>query len=134
MVIAAFVVRRGVLPVGVIVGVRLVFMPVAILVMRERHALSAHDRGHALDGNGQGQQQQSKKPEERLRHQRDCSAVVLSAIRRPGSIRRISMVRMMRVDHRVTLAAADQPAVDGKRRDRRHSERERKTAPEQRAG
>lgn len=67
MVIAAFVVRGGVVPIGVIVGV--VCLPACILVMRERHALSARDRGQALDRNGQGQQQYSGEPPERVRHQ-----------------------------------------------------------------
>ena len=70
MVIAAFVVKGGVVPIGFIVGVSMVFLPGPILVMRERHALSARDRGQALDRNGQGQQQYSKKLEEGLRHQR----------------------------------------------------------------
>ena len=70
MVMAAFVVKRGLVPVGAVVGVGVVFLPVAILVMRERHALRARDCGHALERNGQGQQQHSKKAEEGLRHQR----------------------------------------------------------------
>ena len=77
MVIVAFVAmrertvrRRGVVPIRVIVGVSVVFLPAGILVMRERHALSARDCGQALDRNGQGQQQHGKKAEERLRHQR----------------------------------------------------------------
>lgn len=81
MVIAAFVLSGGVVPIGVIVGMSVVFLPGPVLVMRERHALSARDRGHALDRNGQGQQQHGNKPEERLRHQRDCNALVLRAIR-----------------------------------------------------
>jgi len=68
--VIAFFVSGGVVPIGVIVDVSVVFLPASILVMRERHALSARDRGHALDRNGQGQQQHSNKPEERLRHQR----------------------------------------------------------------
>ena len=67
MVIVAFVVKGGVVPICVIVGV--VCLPASILVMRERHALSARDRGHALDRNGQGQQQYGGEPQERLRHQ-----------------------------------------------------------------
>jgi hypothetical protein len=70
MVIATFVVRGGVVPISVSVDVSVVFLPAPILVMRERHALSAHDRSHALDRNGKGQQQHSNKPEQRLRHQR----------------------------------------------------------------
>lgn len=70
MVIAAFVVRGGVVPIGVIVGVSMVFLPASVLVMRERHALSARDCGHGLDRNGQGQQQHGKKPEERPGHER----------------------------------------------------------------
>jgi hypothetical protein len=81
MVIAAFVavrgravrgvrVRGGRVPVGVIMGVSVVFLPVAAIVMRERHALAASDCRHALHRNGQGQQQHSKKAEERLSHRR----------------------------------------------------------------
>ena len=70
MVIAAFVVSGGVVLIGVTVGVSVVFLPGAILVMRERHALGARDCRHTLDRNGQGQQQHSNKPGERLRHQR----------------------------------------------------------------
>ena len=69
MVIVAFVMNGDVVPIRVIVGVSVVFLPAGILVMRERHALSARDRGQALDRNGQGQQQHGNKPEERLRHQ-----------------------------------------------------------------
>jgi hypothetical protein len=76
MVIAAFVavrgravrgvrVRGGRVPVGVIMGVS-----VAAIVMRERHALAASDCRHALHRKGQGQQQHSKKAEERLSHRR----------------------------------------------------------------
>jgi hypothetical protein len=70
MVIAAFVVSRGIVPVGVIVGMSVVFLPASVFVMRERHALRASDCRHALHRNGQGQQQHSNKAEERLRHQR----------------------------------------------------------------
>ena len=70
MVIAAFIVSGGIVPIGVIVGMSLVFVPDAVLVMRERHALRASDCRHALHRNGEGQQQHSKKAEERLRHQR----------------------------------------------------------------
>lgn len=70
MVIAAFVVYGGVVPDGLIMGVSVAFLPTAILVMRERHALRACDCRHALHRNGQGQQQHSEKAEERLRHQR----------------------------------------------------------------
>jgi hypothetical protein len=70
MVIAAFVVSRGIVPVGVIVGMSVVFLPASVLVMRERHALRASDCRHALHRNGQGQQQHSNKAEERLRHRR----------------------------------------------------------------
>lgn len=46
-------------------------MRVAILVMPDRrHALRCHNRGHALDRNGQGQQKHSKKAEETFRHRR----------------------------------------------------------------
>jgi hypothetical protein len=69
MVIVAFVMNGDVVPIRVIVGVRVVFLPASILVMRERHALSARDCGEALHRNGQGQQQYSNNPEERLRHQ-----------------------------------------------------------------
>ena len=62
-------VGSGVVPVGAIV-VNVVFLPGAVLMMRERHALSPHDGGHALDGNGQGQQKHSKKAEETFRHRR----------------------------------------------------------------
>jgi hypothetical protein len=81
MVIAAFVVvrsravagvpmRGGLMAIGVIVGMSVVFLPAAALVMRERHALRASDCRHTLRGNGQGQQQHSKKAEERLKHPR----------------------------------------------------------------
>jgi hypothetical protein len=81
MVIAAFVavrgravpgmrVRGGLVPIGVIVGMSVVFVPAGVLVMRKRHALGASNCRHALHRNGQGQQQHSKKAEERLRHQR----------------------------------------------------------------
>ena len=69
MVIVAFVMNGDVVPIRVIVGVSMVFLPASILVMRERHALSARDCGEALHRNGQGQQQYSNNPEERLRHQ-----------------------------------------------------------------
>ena len=70
MIMAAFVVMSGVVPVGVTVGMRVAFLATAVLVVRERHALSAGDRGKGLDRNDHAQQQHSKKPEERLRHQR----------------------------------------------------------------
>jgi hypothetical protein len=72
MIIVAFVVKAGVVvvPIGVIVGVGMGLLRDAIVVMRERHALSAGDRGQALDRNSQGQQQHSNKPEKRPRHQR----------------------------------------------------------------
>jgi len=70
MIMAALVVMSGVVPVSVIVGMRVAFLATAVLVVRERHALGAGDRGKGLDRNGQYQQQHSKKPEERLRHQR----------------------------------------------------------------
>lgn len=81
MVIAAFVVvrgravpgmrvRGGIVPVGVIVGMSVVFMPAGVLVMGKRQALAASDCRHALHRNGQGQQQHGEKAEERLRHQR----------------------------------------------------------------
>jgi len=80
MVVAAFVavrgdavagvrVRSGVVPIGAIV-VRVVFLPSAVLVMRERHALRPGDCGHALDRNGQGQQKHGKKAAETFRHRR----------------------------------------------------------------
>jgi hypothetical protein len=69
MVVAAFVVRGGIVPVGVRVGMSVVFVPAAVVMMREGHALGASDCRHALDRNGQGQQQHGNKPE-RLRHQR----------------------------------------------------------------
>ena len=80
MVIAAFAivlgatltgmrVRGRVVPISAIV-VSVVFLPGAVLVMRERHALRPRDRGHALDRNGQGQQEHSKKAEETFRHRR----------------------------------------------------------------
>jgi len=69
MVIVAFVVNGDVVPIRVIVGVSVVFLPASIIMLRERHALSARDRGEALDRNDQGQQQHGSKPEERLRHQ-----------------------------------------------------------------
>ena len=66
MVIAAFVavrgraipgmrVRGGIVPVGVLVGMSMVFMPACVLVMRKRHALRASDCRHALDRDGHGQ-------------------------------------------------------------------------------
>jgi hypothetical protein len=72
MIIVAFVVKAGVVvvPIGVIVGVSMGLLRDAIVVMRERHALGASDSRHALDRYGQGQQQHSNKPEERLSHQR----------------------------------------------------------------
>lgn len=79
MVIAAFAivrrptvigVRSGVVPIGAIVRVSVAFLPGAILVMRERHALSPDDCGHALERNGQSQQKHSKKAEETFRHRR----------------------------------------------------------------
>jgi hypothetical protein len=70
MVIAALVVSDGIVPIGVIVDMSVVFRPAAVLVMRKRHALRASDCRHALHRNGQGQQQHSEKAEERLRHQR----------------------------------------------------------------
>ena len=63
-------VRGGLVPIGVIVGMSVAFMPAGVLVMRKRHALGASDCRHALHRNGQGQQQHSEKAEERLRHQR----------------------------------------------------------------
>jgi hypothetical protein len=80
MVVAAFLavrgpavggmrVRTGLLPVAVIVDVGVIFLPAGVLVMRKRHALRASDCRHALDRDGHGQQQHSKKAEERLRHQ-----------------------------------------------------------------
>jgi hypothetical protein len=80
MVVAAFVavrghavagvrVRSGVVPIGAII-VRVVFLPGAVLVMCERHALSPGDRGHALHRNGQRQQEHSKKAEKTVRHRR----------------------------------------------------------------
>jgi hypothetical protein len=89
MVIAAFVVKDGVVPVRVIVRVGVAFLPDSILLMRERHALSARDRGQALERNGQGQEQHSNKPEERFRHHGHCNAVVLRAGRGPGSVWRM---------------------------------------------
>jgi len=74
MVMVAFVVKRGVVPIRVIVGVGVVLLPACILVMRERHALSARDRGQALDRNGQGQQEHGKKAEETFRHRGHCNA------------------------------------------------------------
>ena len=70
MVIAAFVVNSGVVRIRLIVRVSVVFVPAGVLVMRERHALRASDGCHALHRNGKGQQHHSKKPEERLSHQR----------------------------------------------------------------
>lgn len=49
-----------------IVGV--VLVAGAVLVMPESHALTLRDRGHALDRDGQGQQQHSKKAKESSRH------------------------------------------------------------------
>jgi hypothetical protein len=69
MAIVAFVMHGDVVLIRVIVGVSMVFLPAGVLVMRERHALSARDRGQALDREGQGQQQHGSKPEERPRHQ-----------------------------------------------------------------
>ncbi len=69
MVIAAFIVSDGIVPIGVVVGMSVVFVPAGVLVMRKRHALRASDCRHALHRNGQDQQQHSKKAEERLRHQ-----------------------------------------------------------------
>ena len=54
MVVAALVVMGGVMPIGLIVVVRVVILPGAVLVIGERHALRARDRGQALDRNGQG--------------------------------------------------------------------------------
>ena len=56
MVIAAVVVRGGLVRIGVIVGMTVVFLPAAVAVMRERHALGARDCRHTLNWNGQGQQ------------------------------------------------------------------------------
>ena len=70
MVVAVLVVSSGVVPVGVIMRMRVVFVPAAVIVMRERHALSASDRRKPLHRDGQGQQQHGKKAEERLTHQR----------------------------------------------------------------
>jgi hypothetical protein len=67
MVIAAFAVVL--VPTGTIV-VGVVFLPGAVLVMRERHALRSADGGHALDRNGQRQQKHSKQAEETFRHRR----------------------------------------------------------------
>ena len=74
MVIVAFVMNGDVVPIRVIVGVRVVFLPASILVMRERHALSARDCGEALHRNGQGQQEHGKKAEETFRHGGHCNA------------------------------------------------------------
>ena len=70
MVIVAFVMNGDVVPIRVIVGVSVAFLPDSIFMMGERHALSARDRRQALDRNGQGQQQHGNEPEKRLRHQR----------------------------------------------------------------
>ena len=80
MVIAAFAVLlcptvtgvrvSGVVPIGAVVCIGVVFLRSVVLVMRERHALSPRDRGHALDRNGQGQQQHSKNAEQTFRHRR----------------------------------------------------------------
>ena len=80
MVVAAFVAVRtraaagvgmgsGVVPIGA-VAVSVVFLPGAVLMMGERHALRPADACHALDRNGQGQQQHGKKSEETFRHRR----------------------------------------------------------------
>jgi hypothetical protein len=71
MVVAAFIVTDGIVPIGAIVGMMsVVFLAAAVLMMGERHALRACDCRHALDRNGQGQQQHSQKAEDRFRHQR----------------------------------------------------------------
>ena len=61
--------RGGVVPIGA-VAVSVVFLPAAVLMMGERHALRPADACHALDRNGQGQQQHGKKSEQAFRHRR----------------------------------------------------------------
>jgi len=61
--------RGLVVALGALLGV-LVILARATLVMPERHALPRCDSGHALDWDGQGQQQDSKKSEESFGHRR----------------------------------------------------------------
>ncbi len=51
-----------------IVSVGVIPLGLAIVMVPERHALSGGDRGHALNRDGQGQQQDGNKAEESFRH------------------------------------------------------------------
>ena len=81
--VAGVRVRSDIVPIGAVV-VRVVFLPSAVLVMRERHALRPGDGGHALDGNGQGQQEHRNKAEETFRHRRALYASRFEADPRQG--------------------------------------------------
>jgi hypothetical protein len=53
---------------GAIRAIVRMILAAGIFVMAECHALTGYDRRHALDRNGQSQQQDSKKSEESSRH------------------------------------------------------------------
>ena len=53
-----------------IVLVRVILLAGAFLMMPGGHALPRRDRSHALDRDGHGQQEHSKKAQEAVRHRR----------------------------------------------------------------
>ena len=60
------VVRVG----AIVLLVRAILLGDGVLMMPGGHALPRRDSGHALDGDGQGQQKHSKKAEEIYSHRR----------------------------------------------------------------
>lgn len=101
------------------------------LMVPERHALPCNNDRYALERHDE-RDDDGKQANEIQTHGRIVLHAIGRAIARRVPRRIAALVRVMRMHHRVPLAARDQPAVHRERGDRRDGKREREAAPEKR--